>query len=453
MSIETVELNMKNTTAQMGNLKRYRWYVLSVLLAVSMIHYLDRMVVSLLIEPIRSEFQLSDSQMGLLAGTAFAISFALAGLPLGFLVDRVNRVRLLATVLAVWSGLTALCSLANSFAALVITRIGIGTAESGGMPTALSLASDYFDRTRRSTAVGIYKMGPPLGTIVGFALTGFIAANYGWRAAFLVAGIPGLVLVFVLICTVREPRRGLSDGLGEHALQASAPPIGQALRLITAQPALVHLILGSTVASMVAAGVTVWLPALLMRSHGVNIQTAGFTVAFGVASVGVFASLCSGMLADRFDTAANRHLIPKLSAIGALLAVPAVLCGAFTSIYALAIVGFALKQLAAVTVTTPTYALSLSLTPPHIRGTTTAMLQVLGNLAGFGLGPQLVGILSDALQPVANTESLRYALMVFVVLNIWAAAHFLRASQWLRRSPAVDELPAAEAVAGAPVAR
>ena len=250
---------------------------------------------------------------------------------MGFLVDRVNRVRLLATVLAVWSGLTALCSLVNSFAALVIARIGIGTAESGGMPTALSLASDYFDRTRRSTAVGIYKMGPPLGTIVGFALTGFIAANYGWRAAFLVAGLPGLILVVVLLCTVREPRRGLSDGLGQHAVQASAPPIAEALRLIARQPALVHLILGSTVASMVAAGVTVWLPALLMRSHGVSIQTAGFTVAFGVASVGVFASLGSGILADRLDVSSSRHLIPRLSAMGALLAIPAVLCGTLST--------------------------------------------------------------------------------------------------------------------------
>lgn len=429
---------MNDNVAQTGNLKRYRWYVLSILLAVSMIHYLDRMVVSLLIEPIRSEFQLSDSQMGLLAGTAFAISFALAGLPMGFLVDRVNRVRLLATVLAVWSGLTAVCSLANSFAALVVTRICIGTAESGGMPTALSLASDYFDRTRRSTAVGIYKMGPPLGTIVGFALTGFIAANYGWRTAFLVAGIPGLILVVVLLCTVREPRRGLSDGLGQHAVQASAPPIKEALQLIAKQPALVHLILGSTVASMVAAGVMVWLPALLMRSYGVSIQTAGFTVAFGVASVGVFASLGSGILADRLDTSSSRHLIPRLSAMGALLAIPAVLCGTLSSIYALAIAGFALNQLAVVIVTTPSYALSLSLAPPQIRGTTTAVLQVLGNLAGFGLGPQLVGILSDAFQPLANTDSLRYALMVFVFLNVWAAAHFLRASQWLRRSPAVQ---------------
>ena len=411
---------------------RYSWYVLSVLLAVYMLHHLDRQVVSLLLVPIGAEFGLSDSQLGLLAGTVYAIAFAVAGIPVGMLVDRVHRVRLLALLIAIWSGLTAVCATANSFVALMLMRVGIGAAESGGTPTNLSLLSDYFERRRRSTAVGIYMMGPHLGTIIGFALAGIIAAKFGWRAAFLAAGIPGLILAIVVFLTVREPARGSTD---EKPLQAAAPPrLLQALRLIWAKPALRHMLVGLTIANMVAAGISVWLPALLMRMHGATVQQAGLSVALGVATFAALASLGSGMLSDKLAAKAP-DAVPRLAALAAIITMPCVVLGSLTTVYWIVIVAFAVKNIAHAAINAPGYAITLSLAPPQIRGTTTAVLQVLSNLFGYGIGPQLVGMLSDGFKASQGAGSLRYGMVLFVALNLWAGAHFLRAAWWIRRTP------------------
>jgi MFS family permease len=425
---------------------RYRWYVLALLLAIYMIHHLDRQVVSLLLVPIGAEFALSDSQLGLLAGTVYAIAFAVAGIPLGLLVDRVHRVRLLSLLIALWSGLTALCAMANTFLTLVLMRIGIGAAESGGTPTNLSLLSDYFERARRSTAVGIYMMGPQLGTIVGFALAGVIAAKFGWRAAFLAAGIPGTVLAIIVFMTVREPKRGAGDlNTAAQASEAPAPPVVQALRRIAAEPALVHLIIGLTIANTVAAGVSVWLPALLMRVHGVSIQTAGLSVAFGIATFAALASLCSGMVSDRIG-AESPHAVPRLAAFAALITIPCIVLGAMTAFYWVVIAAFAAQTAAHAVVNTPGYAVALSLAPAELRGTTTAVMQVASNLLGYGAGPQLIGMLSDAFKASSGADSLRYGLAIFVFVNLWAVAHLLRAAYWMRRGVGAEtSAPAARA--------
>jgi MFS family permease len=413
---------------------RYSWYVLSVLLAVYMLHHLDRQVVSLLLVPIGAEFALSDSQLGLLAGTVYAISFAIAGIPMGLLVDRVHRVRLLSLLIVVWSGITAVCATANSFVALVLMRIGIGAAESGGTPTNLSLLSDYFDRRRRSTAVGIYMMGPQLGTIIGFALAGVIAAQFGWRAAFLAAGIPGIILATVVLTTLREPARGATDAV---APQTVAPPLLQSLRLIWAKPALRHMIVGLTIANTVAAGVAVWLPALLMRMHGATVQQAGLSVALGIATFAALASFGSGAISDRLAAKAP-DAVPRLAALAALITIPCVALGSLTAVYWIVIAAFAAKNIAHAAINAPGYAITLSLAPPQIRGTTTAVLQVLSNLFGYGLGPQLVGVISDGFKASQGANSLRYGMLLFVGLNLWTVAHFLRAAYWIRRTPIAE---------------
>jgi MFS family permease len=356
------------------------------------------------------------------------------GIPLGLLVDRVSRVRLLSVLVTIWSVFTGLCAFANSFVALVLMRVGIAAAESGSTPANLSLISDYFDRRRRSTAIGIYMMGSQLGTIVGFAFAGIIAAQYGWRAAFLMAGLPGLILVVLLLTTVREPRRGQSEEV-VPAQPAPAPPIGVALRIIWAKPALVHMIAGLVIANTVAAGVSVWLPPLLMRNFGVSVKTAGFSIAFGVAGFAALASLFSGMLADRLDAKAP-HTVPKLTALASLLVIPCIVYACSTHVYSLVIVGYALQTAVHMAINTPGYSLSLSLAPPQLRGTTGAVLQVLSNLLGYGLGPQLVGWLSDSFKPYMGIDSLRYAIGIFVFMNLWAVVHFIRAAHWLKHSNA-----------------
>jgi MFS family permease len=406
---------------------RYRWYVLGVLVCVYMLHHLDRMVLTLLQEPIKHEFNLSDSQLGLITGTAYAFAFGIAGLPLGMLVDRTNRVRLLALVLTVWSGLTALASTANSFATLFLIRVGIGAAESGGTPTNLSLISDYFAKNKRSTAIGIYLVGSQIGTLVGFAITGIVAKNYGWRAALLVAGIPGLVLMVVLLLTVREPVRQMTQKLAPLA----------AFKVIGANPLLLHLIIGLTLANVVAPGISSWTPSFLIRSHGVDVGVVGVTMALAIYPFSTAASILAGMLTDRV---ASRHASSmfRMMAFSAMLIVPTVLIGLFTGSFALALAMFAVQHVMHMFINTPGYALAMSYVPSNMRGTTAAVLQVLSNLIGFGIGPMVGGLLSDVLKPHFGADSLRWALAIFVFLSLWTAAHLWRASVLARRAPQGD---------------
>jgi MFS family permease len=272
--------------------------------------------------------------------------------------------------------------------------------------------------------------------------------NFGWRVAFLAAGIPGIVLAVVVFTTVREPKRGAGDVTTvAQVSEAPAPPVMQSLRRIAAQPALVHLIIGLTIANTVAAGVTVWLPALLMRVHGVSIQTAGLSVAFGIATFAALASLCSGMVSDRIG-AKSPDTVPRLAAFAALITIPCIVLGAQTTIYWVVIAAFAAKTAAHAVVNTPGYAMALSLAPAELRGTTTAVMQVSSNLLGYGVGPQLIGVLSDAFKAYSGADSLRHGLTIFVFINLWAAAHMLRAAYWIRRGRGTEtSVPSVRAAA------
>lgn len=427
---------MSDTTAKAADpVGRYRWYVLGVLVCIYMMHHLDRMVLTLLQEPIKHEFGLSDSQLGLITGTAFAISFGIAGIPLGMLVDRTNRVRLLAALLTIWSGLTAFAATSSHFLHLFAIRVGIGAAESGGTPTNLSLISDYFARGKRSTAVGIYLIGSQVGTIVGFALTGVVAASYGWRAALLVAGIPGVCLAVLLLLTVREPARQSVERIS---------PLG-AFKHIGRNPALVHLIIALTIANVVAPGLSSWLPSLLIRSYGVDVGQAGLILAFAIYPFSTAASIIAGMATDRF---AAKRMQPalRLMAGAAFLIVPIILIGVLTHSFAVTLTCFAVQHVLHMFINTPGYAMAMTFVPSNMRGTTAAILQVLSNLIGFGVGPIVGGALSDALAPRFGAESLRYAMAIFVFLSFWGCAHMLRAAALVSRSPAAP-LEAEEAQA------
>ncbi|MDB5968032.1 MAG: hypothetical protein JWQ90_482 [Hydrocarboniphaga sp.] len=412
----------------------YRWYVLSLLVLVYAFHHMDRQVVTLLLEPIKREFLLSDTQLGFLAGLSYAISFGIAGIPLGLLVDRVHRVRLLSVLLTVWSGLTALCGFAGGFASLVIARIGIGAAESGGTPTNVSLIADYFKRKDRPTAMGIYYMGTQIGTIIGFAVAAIVAQKYGWRAGFLVAGIPGLLLMLLVLTTIKEPRRGDADEDQEvPAASRSAPvaasSLGQTLGFIWSQRSQVHTMTGIVIAMAVTAGMGAWLAPLMIRLYGINLKTAGLTLALGVATFGALGSFVGGMLASRVGTR-NVANLPKLTALATALTVPTALLGILGGSLPLTIVGFAAQHFFNAMIVSTGYALSLELTRSTMRGTTMALLQVLCNVCGYGFGPQFVGLLSDRFNPSFGANALPYAMALLALGNIWATVHLLVAAKW-----------------------
>ena len=410
----------------------YRWYVLGLLVGIYMIHHLDRVVVALLQEPIKAEFGLSDKQLGIVTGTAYAVAFGVAGIPLGMLVDRVHRVRLLAGLVAIWSGLTALCATAGGIVSLVLMRIGVGTAESGSTPTNLSLLGDYFSRSRQSTAVGVYMMGPQLGTLLGFAVTGMVAHLYGWRAGFLVAGLPGLMLGLLLLATVREPRRTVAQAEPERSTREAAPSFAETLHHLWQERGFLHGVVALTIGNFTAAAISSWLPPLMMRAHGADIGTVGVTIALFISSFGALGSLAAGAFSDRLR-ARNIGDLSRLMGASAVFCIPCIIFAVFIQNYWLAIVGFSLKTFAHMFVNTPGYALAIALAPSRMRGSTTAILQVSSNVLGFGLGPFLGGFLSDLFAPALGSDSLRYALAIIVAMNLWAAAHAWRSAILLSR--------------------
>jgi MFS family permease len=400
----------------------YRWYVLGVLVCIYMLHHLDRMVLSLLQEPIKHEFNLADWQLGLISGTAYAVAFGIAGLPLGMMVDRFNRVRLLAVILTIWSGLTAFASTATHFMTLFAVRIGVGAEESGGTPANLSLISDYFAKGKRSTAIGIYMVGSQLGTLVGFAITGVIAVHYGWRAALLVAGIPGLIMMLVLIFTVREPVR--------QTVQTGSPLV--AFKTIAKSPILIHLIAALTLANVVAPGISSWVPSFLIRTHHMDMGSVGLTLAATIYPFSTLATILAGMATDKF-AARNVAAMYKVMAGAAFLIVPIVIVGVLSGSLWVALAMFCIQHVLHMFISTPGHALIMGYVPSNMRGTTAAILQVLSNLIGFGVGPMVGGALSDALQPMFGDQSLRYALAIFVFLSLWPCAHLLRALYLTRK--------------------
>jgi len=412
----------------------YRWYVLGLLIAVYSIHHLDRQVVALLQEPIRQEFDLNDKQLGLVTGTAYAIAFGIAGIPLGMLVDRIHRVRLLAGLIVIWSGLTALCATAGGFVSLVVMRVGVGSAESGSTPTNMSLLGDYFSRSRQSTAVGLYMMGPQLGTLIGFAVTGIIAYHWGWRAAFLMAGLPGITIALLLLATVREPRRHLSSKTAETpaAPPEPAPAFSETMKHLWSDRGLFHGVVALTLANFTAAALFSWLPPFVMRVHEVDIAQAGITIALFISSFAAIGSVIAGAASDKFRSR-NIANMSRLMAVASLITVPCLLFGVFAQSFLLTIFGFSVMTFAHMFINTPGYALAIARSPSRMRGSTIAVLQVLSNVLGFGLGPFLGGFLSDLFAPTFGTDSLRYALAIVVIINLWAAAHAWRSAVFLAR--------------------
>lgn len=410
-----------------------RWYSLGILVLIYATMHMDRQIVTLLLEPIRLEFGLSDSQLGFLAGMSFAISFAVAGIPLGMLIDRLPRVRLLAGLMTIWSGLTLLCAFAGSYAALVAARIGIGAAESGGSPASSSLIGDLFGRKERPLAFGIYHTGTQIGSIIGFAAAAIVAQMYGWRAAFLLAGLPGLLLMIVLLSSVREPRRG---GMDAPAARDSKPQqavvaakFGETLRFIWSQRAQVHVFTGIVIAMSVTSGLSAWLAPMMMRGYGVSLKTAGLAMAFGISSCGVLGALSGGWLASKLG-ARNPANLPRLTAFAMFLTVPPVVIGILSDHFAVTVGGFALQHFANSMIVAVGFVLALELTQTRMRGTTMALLLVLTNMFGYGLGPQIVGWLSDGMRPAFGADALPYAMVMLAMANLWAMAHLLFAARW-----------------------
>jgi len=394
---------------------------LFILVGVYSINFMDRQILAILAQPIKNEMLLSDTQIGLLYGAAFAVVFAIAGIPIARYADRGNRARLVSGCLVAFAALTAACGLATAYWHLILARIGVAVAESGTGPPSHSIIADLYPIEKRSRAMAFFAIGPNIGLLLAFAIGGWVGQFWGWRMAFLVAGLVGLVFALPALVLLREPRR-------QESL-APAQSFGAAVAALFASRSLRHLFAGATVFSAVAFAIIGWLPSVLLRS-GYSIGAAGTILALVCGIGGAAGTLVGGVLADEVgkrDAGRRLRLVAQVFLLMAPAFLLAFLVGDATAMVVFvavpaALLGFNLG---------PTFAMVQTLAPVESRTTAAALLLFLGNTVGLGLGSVLIGALSDALAPLAAQDSLRFALLAVVPLCLLAAHQYRQAASYL----------------------
>lgn len=404
----------------------YSWYVLGVLFAVNAFNYVDRQILAILQESIREDLNLSDTQLGFLA-MGFSTFYVVAGFPIAWWADRGVRRSIIATGIGVWSALTIACGSAQNYVQLAVARFGVGVGEASAGPAGGSLLSDYFPPERRSTAFGILSIAVHVGIFLGFALGGWVAQAYGWRQAFLVAGAPGILLALLVRFTVREPRRGAMDAVDA---EATAPRLPEIFHTLWGHGSLRHLAIANMASVMAGASIFAWGPSFLIRHHGLAKDEVGLWMGVLTGIFGAIGTLGAGLVTDRLASREPRFYF-WVPAGGAVLSIPPALgfllwpdgeqalwfIGPFVLF-----TGMYLGPVAAFTQT---------LLPQRMRALATAVLHTFTTLIGTGLGPQLVGIASDALEPGYGTQSPGVAMLVLsVTVYLWSAAHYLMGSRY-----------------------
>lgn len=386
------------------------WFFVATLTLLFATQTIDRNLISVLAEPIKHEFALSDAQLGLLSGTVFAISYVIAGIPVGMLVDRTHRVRLIAALLAVWSGLTLLTGTARSFTGMVLARIGIAAAESGATPTCMSLLSDVIPKRQRATAMGIFHSASPLGLLLGFSLGGWIAAHYGWRAAFFLAGVPGLLLSAFVLFALREPRRGAMEEGGALTSDTRAFPLAVVVGELWRRKVLRWLIVACVLTIAGQASIGAFFAPFLIRVHGLPIAEVGLIVGLTLGIGGMLGTALGGVFSDWSDRRSPVGGI-RMAALTMLASAVLAVAGLLQPNLALAIALLGGYILLMSFYYGAVYNTFVSNTPVPMRGSAIAVMIILMNLLGYGLGPQVAGILSDLFGGAGIADSLRWALV------------------------------------------
>jgi MFS family permease len=408
--------------------ERYRRYVLAALTLSYVFNYLDRYVLTILVEPIKAELGVSDAWMGFLIGPAFAVFYTGLGVPVARLADRTVRRSIVAAGFAIWSAFTVLSGFARGALELTLARIGVGVGEAAGAAPSHSLISDYFPPQRRARALAVFQLGVYLGQFLGLAVGGLLVAPLGWRWTFVVVGAPGLALALVLRLTVREPPRGAFDAAPRPAGGARA---GEVFRTLWALRSFRWLAIGAGLASFAGTGFGFWIPTLFVRVHGLSYAEVGTT--FGLISPGSAAlgSLLAGALADRLGRRdARAWLLVPAASVALSLPFLCAIClwpsawGAMALAVPSGILGGGWAP--------PCYAAVQNLAPPHMRALAASILILFITLLGMGAGPWAVGGLSDLLAPRFGAEALRWALVVVLSVSALGAVALAAAARTLR---------------------
>ncbi len=407
----------------------YASYVLALLTLVYVVSFIDRQILAMLIEPIKREFGVSDTAMGLLTGFAFVLFYTLAGIPIARLADRVSRKGIITVSLAVWSLVTAGSGLARSFAQLAGMRVLVGIGEAGCNPSAHSLISDYFPPQRRATALSVYACGVFIGSAIAFIAGGWLLTRYDWRTAFYVAGIPGIVLALAVGLSVRELPRGHAEG---RTVAVAAAPLREVMRFLLARRAFVLIVLGTAVQSLSGYAVINWGPTFLARVYSMSWSEIGTSLGWVVGLGGTFGALAGGRLADLMGRRDVRWYM-RLPALQSLLAVPFVIGFTLLPQPSRALACFIPFYTLTAMYLGPMFAMVQGLVELRMRATAAAIMLFVTNLVGLGVGPLLVGALNDhVFGPLYGTAGIRYSLLTVGLLGGFASVLFWGASRQLR---------------------
>lgn len=409
---------------------RSRRWLLGVLVAVNTFNYVDRNVVSVLLEQIKHDFGATDEQMGLLTGAVFMVVHSVMGIPFARWADRGSRRNVVAIGLTVWSAMTALSGFARSFLMLVFLRMGVGIGEASGAPAAHSMISDAFPPSQRARALSIFGLGVYLGIMFGYLAAGWIGQALGWRTTLIVLGTPGLLLALVVRFTVTEPPR--SPGIAQH-------PFGEVVGFMLRQRAFVCLLLAASFHAGSAYSVAIWSPTLLIRVHDFSLGAVGTTLGLITGLVGGIGGLLGGIWADRLSVN-DRRWYARLTALAAFGAVPFAVCFALAGSPLLALVSFAPLIFATGVYQGPLFAMHQFLARPRMRAMAVAIHLFTVSILGGGIGPWLVGRLSDGWRPEYGDDALRYAFLVVVCVGaVGAGVFYLLAAITLREDVARAE--------------
>lgn len=423
---------------QGGRLRGSAGWALFLLTGISICGFIDRIILQVLVEPIKGEFHLSDFQIGMVSGLAFAALNVLLGIYVARIAERKRRLPLVWVGTILWSIATSLCGAATSFMTLLLARVGVGVGEAVGLPATSSLVADYFPPEKRTTALSALNLAPPLGAFIGSAGGAMMAQVYGWRSAFFIAAVPGLIFALLLAVTVSEPARGRHDRLAGGG--DDVPSLGAVLARIWRRRALTHMLAGATVASVAGFAVNAFLAAFLLRRFGFSVGQAGVIaglIASVPASISVFGA---GWLADRVGRTrpAAYGLIPG---IALLITCPLYALAVTRSTPGPAIALLAVTALVQYCYLAPTAGTLQNMMHPRMRASASAIAAMIYALMGGALGPMLIGKMSDVLAPDATPAGgaigLAYAMAAMTVFYAWGALHYLWSSRYLARELAL----------------
>ncbi|KQT35387.1 MFS transporter, partial [Sphingomonas sp. Leaf412] len=371
-----------------------------MLLLVYTFNFLDRQILSILAQPVKADLGLTDSQLGMLGGLAFAILYSTLAIPLAMLADRTSRTWVITISLGVWSAFTALCGTATGFAQMFAFRLGVGVGEAGGVAPSYAVIADTFPPERRARALSIYSLGIPLGAATGVLLGGYIAAAVEWRAAFVVVGLAGLAIAPLFRWLVRDPPR---------SAPVAGEPVGRVFAILAAKPAFWLLAFGAAAGSMCGYGVAFWLPSLMQRSFGLSLTQTGQFIGALLLTGGVAGILLGGVLGDRLG-ARDRRWYALLPAIAYVLGTPLFVAGVMSKSAGAAFALFVVPQALVYVWLGPVLTAVQHLVPGRMRATASASFLLINNLIGLGLGSWVIGRFSDALTPAYGAEALRHAV-------------------------------------------